>query len=112
MEAPQSAYESFRYPEGERTAGPNGSTLVTTPSGDTYDLYKLYHYDNAFDFESPDLKEIFAEVDPGNTASTPEMHAYEPKEAVIKYGNHKSRLIFYCQEFDEEEKELLKKFKD
>ena len=40
------------------------------------------------------------------------MQAYQPHEPVIVYGNFKSRLIFYNQEFHPEEIELLQKFKD
>lgn len=107
-----SPFEEFRYPEGERTEGPNGNTLITTPEGHKYDIYKLYHYDNLFIYESDDLREIFQEVEPGNTINTEEMYAYEPKEAVLVYGKFKSRLIFYNQEFDDEEKELLRKFRE
>ena len=51
-------------------------------------------------------------MDPGNTLSTEVMHSYEPKEAVLIYGKFKSRLIFYNQEFDDEEKALLQQFRE
>lgn len=68
-----SPFEQYRYPLGDRKSGPNGSTHIVTPDGDPYDLYKLYTYDAAFKFESEDLREIIAEVHPGNTATTNEM---------------------------------------
>lgn len=106
-----SQFEKFRYPEGEKTPGPHESTHITDSSGTEYEIYKLRHFDNAFEFQSEELKEIFQGVDPGNTACTPEMHSYVPPEAVIVYGNFKSRLIFYDQKFHPEEVELLDKFK-
>ena len=43
---------------------------------------------------------------------TPEMENFKPTDVVMKYGQKPSRLIFYGEEFSEEEKQKIKEFKD
>ena len=67
-----------------------------------------------FEFDSDDLKEIFINVDPGNTAITLEMKDHVPGEIMMTYGKTPQRLCFHVQsqEFEDHEKEKILEFKN
>lgn len=51
-------------------------------------------------------------MDPGNTLATAQMQEYVPKEAVLTYGENKSRIMFYHQTYFESEEAVLKEFRE
>lgn len=56
---------------------------------------------------------MYADVDPGNCALTEQMKTFKPLEPVLQYGSHApQRLIFYNQEYSDDEKKALKDFKE
>ena len=82
--------------------------------GFEYRLPKHWDYDNAFTFESDDLKQIFLNVSPGNTAITTEMEQFVPSEIIMKFGFYPQRLMFYVDgaQLDDFEIQKIKEYKD
>jgi len=47
-------------------------------------------------------------VDPGNTSLTDEMKHFEPQEIIMNFGFFPTRLIFYCENDDITDYEMVK----
>ena len=99
--------------------GPDGSKIFTDPQGFKVQIPKKLHFDNSFEFESDDLKDIFQNVSPGNCALTEDMQNYEPLENFISYGKSQPvRLLYYPLKkdgpwsFTEQEIDSINKFKE
>ena len=103
----------------ENQAQDDGSIVTTDSDGNTIRIPKKWDYDNAFVYETEELRKIFQDVDPGNTALTEEMKKYYPVESWLQFGKSKPvRLLFYPLkesgpwDYTEEEMNNVKIFKD
>jgi len=61
--------------------------------------------------EQPELADIFLNVDPGNTANTPEMENFTDFESCIVVKAKRARIMFYTKDFTEEETKKIHEFK-
>ena len=98
----------------EHTEGPDGSTIFEK-DGYKYQVPKQWGLQNAFKFETEELKQMYADVDPGNCALTQAMKDYDPPEKVLQYGTSApQRLIFHPRDnsFADDELKALNDFKE
>ena len=88
--------------------------VFTDADGYEVKLPKDWTLDNAFEFETEELKQIYQDADPGNCVLTEEMKAFVPTEEFLQYGSMKpQRLIVHpLNGFTDEEKAEIKKFKE
>ena len=97
--------------DGPPSTDAEGFTYYTQ-DGFTHKIPKKWTFEEIFKFETEALSDIFNINSPGNTAMTPEMENFQPTEVVLNYGTKPGRLIFYGDEFTQEEKQKIKEFKD
>lgn len=86
----------------------DGTFDYSDPDGFEYRIPRHWDFDNAFEYETEELKKIFHDVDPGNCVVTQEMIDFIPSEIIMKFGFYPQRLMFYVEGTDLDEFELQK----
>jgi len=69
-------------------------------------------YHQAFHGENEELHNLFMNVDPGNTAFTKEMDEFNTPETVISSRGRPARIMFYANDFTDEEQQKIIEFKE